>query len=70
MRGAEYGLTNKAAPLYMEYVMRQSLSKIGFTDSLDNLDCFTAECFSIIAQEIAAVMDKKSKAASKKGRTR
>jgi hypothetical protein len=63
VRGADKvsGYRNEAAPIYMEFIMRQGLAKLGYTDSMDNLDCFTAECFAIIASEIARITNDKIK---------
>lgn len=43
------------AALYLtEYAARLELRKLGFTDSLDDLDCITAEAFLLISQQYAA----------------
>lgn len=66
MRGADKGYVNEAAPLYTEFVMRQGLAKLGYTDSLEEIDSFTAECFGVIAAEIAKLQTEKLERSSKK----
>jgi len=62
VRGAEYGHTTEAAPIWAEYLTRQAAKKLGFVDSFDDLDSFTADCFAIISSELSSVIESKSKA--------
>ena len=69
MRGADKGYTNDAAPIYAEFVTRMGLKKLGYTDTIDDLDCFTAECFAIIGNELIKLQNEaleKAKKGSKK----
>jgi hypothetical protein len=66
VRGAEYGHSTEAAPIWVEYLTRQSAKKLGYFDSFDDLDSFTADCFAIISSELSDLIEKKSK--SKGGR--
>jgi len=43
---------NESAPYIAEFFMRQRLSKIGLTSSLDDLDSITAEVFIAIDAEV------------------
>ncbi len=72
VRGAAKGYVNETAPIYREYLDRMGLRKLGYTDSIDNLDCFTAECFAVIASELHKLerdeIEKSRKASKNKGR--
>jgi hypothetical protein len=57
-KGASYK-SDQAAPYVMDYAARRSLAKLGFRDSLDSLDCITAEAFLVIDETIAEVMARK-----------
>jgi len=61
VRGAKYGHGNDAAPIWVEYLTRMSAKKLGFVDSFDDLDSFTADCFAIISNELAKLSDEESK---------
>lgn len=52
MQGADKGYTNEAAMLYWEYISRRNLAKLGYRSSLEELDCFTADAFAIIEEEV------------------
>jgi len=38
--------------LIAEYFQRKTLSEIGYRFSLDDLNCFKADCFGVIANQL------------------
>ena len=58
MRGADYS-SPLAAPYISEFVSRKTLSKIGFKDDLNSLDCLTADAFCIIESELTKLQNEK-----------
>lgn len=55
------GLANEAAPLVAEYNHRSMLKKLGYSFDVSELSSYKAECFSIIAGEIADLQAKEMK---------
>lgn len=56
---------SKAAWVVHEYCMRLNLSKIA-TTPFEDLDCYRAQCFSIISNELAEIQQEMLKEARKK----
>lgn len=44
-----------------QYTTRMRLKELGFVDSIENVDCITAEAFTVIANEIDRVNDEEMK---------
>jgi len=63
-------LETSAAGLIREYLQRKLLSKIGITSSINDITDYEAECFTVIASEIASQEEKDRKKRSKKPRKR
>lgn len=60
-------IIDEAAAFYLyQYSQRVRMKDLGFTDSLENLDCVSAEAFTIIANEIDRVHDEEMKKKSKR----
>jgi hypothetical protein len=72
VRGASKGLMNEAAPIYWQYLTQRSLVKVGYSFNISELDCFTADAFGIIEEELQALekreLDKSKRKTSKGGR--
>lgn len=49
------GYTNGSAFYLAEYNHRAKLRKLGFTDSIENIDAVTAEIFVFISDEISGL---------------
>ena len=62
-KGQAY-VPNKATPLIIDYLNRKALSKLGYMEPLEQLDCFTANAFIIISSAIVAA----EQASMKRGR--
>lgn len=48
-------------PFVMEFYTRMALREIGYVDSLDDLDCLTAEAFTVIAKTQSDIEEEKAK---------
>lgn len=44
-----------------EYMQRQVLAKIGVTDDLNGVTDFKAECFTVVASELASQQEREAK---------
>ena len=58
--------SNGATGLVQEFIIRQKLSKLGYSFDIDELSSFKAMCFGVIADEVAA----QERAEMKKSRRR
>jgi hypothetical protein len=56
-KGGPQIVDDVAAFYISQYNLRMRMKSLGFSDSFENLDCLTAEAFSIISQEIDRVQD-------------
>lgn len=66
-KGGQAPIIDEIAAFYLyEYTSRQKMSELGFTDSLDNLDCVAVEAFTIIANEIDKVQNEEMKKKNKR----
>lgn len=70
VRGASKGYVNSTSPIFHEYLTRLSLAKLGYNESIENIDCFMASCFSIIEQELNKLERDAIDSAKKKARSR
>lgn len=70
MRGASKGYSNETAPIYVEYLTRMGLSKLGVTMDMGELDDFTVQCFAVIASEMAKMERDEIEKARKKGKNK
>ena len=61
---------NEAAVLYWEYLTRRSLVKLGYTSSTEDLDCFTADAFAIIEEEVEEKKAKEFERQRRKSQTK
>jgi len=52
-------------PFVMEFYTRMALKELGYTDNLDDLDCLSAEAFSIIAKTQSDIEAEKEKSKRK-----
>jgi hypothetical protein len=54
------------------YIERKRLAALGYTSSMDDLDCYTASCLLLVSQELDKLesedMKKKSKGSKHRGR--
>ena len=66
VQGADKGYTNEAAPLYWEYLTKRTLSKMGYRFGTADLDCFTADAFVVIDEEIEKRKAKEAQRAHQK----
>lgn len=57
---------NEAHPYVLEYIARSRLAKLGFTQSLGELDCITADALLMVDLEYAEIQAKEQKAAMDK----
>lgn len=57
---------NEASIIVAEYNSRKALAKLGYTTPLEELDCFTADCFAVIENELAKIQDEEIKKAGRK----
>jgi hypothetical protein len=65
--GSGAPVIDEIAAFYVyEYTTRMRLKKLGFTDSIENIDCITAEAFNIISIEIDKIHDEESKRRNKR----
>lgn len=64
MRGIAFA--NEAYPIVDEYFRRKTLTELGYTSGpTSELSAVKADCFQMIASEIARVRDQESKKAQK-----
>lgn len=67
MRGSSNQIISEVACFYLsQYATRLRLKKLGYTDSIENLDCITAEAFNVISQEIDKIEEAESKKKNKR----
>jgi hypothetical protein len=59
VRGSNF--VNEAMPFVMEYYSRMGLRQLGFVDTLEDLDCLTAEAFTVIAKTASDIEEEKAK---------
>lgn len=60
-KGSSAIIDDVAAFYVYEYTQRMRMHELGFMDNLDNLDCITAEAFTIISNEIEKVKSEEMK---------
>jgi hypothetical protein len=55
------GQENETSWIVAEYNARMRLAKLGYTETIENLDCIKADMFLIIDQEIDKLEKEKNK---------
>ena len=68
MRALYKGISvnNEASFIVNDYLFRKSMRKKGYYDRLEDLDCFSADCFTLIDIELNELQDKEMKRAKRK----